>query len=475
MKSLRTARVLIIDDTAGEAMPVVEALGRLGVGCAYVAGEKVEEVEKLKPFSGIRLAFVDMKLGIEGTAKEVVGKTVKVLKMVLAKDSLPLVLVAWTQHPEYVDAFKEALAEELPFLRPLIVHRMQKPIGPDGNIRVPAIVASLRRILSQHWPLGVLWDLEQIAHDATTETTQSISEVVSKDAEANQGNDEEARADAWFRALKKILKVLIVAGAGRSVEERTSQQGMLETFSAMQFERFQSVARPFLVRDVSKLCEQAKPKLSIEQVAVLNSMLLLLPVHPSDHSIKPGNLYVPRRSLKSKCPVIRCGVKIADLASSMPFRLSRDAEWKKLDAELQKAKRGNTNVLKFEKAVGKRKQAILRNCIPILLELTPACDHAQNKSGGARFIAGILVPDAHGRILEWGDEAPFLRRLEPLTIPGKLGIWHLVLSARALYSISAARKRIHSIPQTRLREGIQNDLRAWFATHAARPGYLSVR
>ncbi len=478
MKSLRTARVLIVDDTPSEAVPIVEALGKLGIGCVYVVGEKVEEVEKLKPFAGIRIAFVDMKLGIEGTAKEVVGKTVKVLRMVLAEDTLPLIFVAWTQHPEYVDAFKEAVKQAMPSIQPLIVHRMQKQVRQDGTTKVPAIVASLRRILSKHWPLGVIWNLEQMAHDATTETTQSISEVVLKDTEAGLDAGEAEKVDAWFCALKKILKSLIIAGAGKSVDGRASQQGMLETFSAMQFERFQSVARPFLMQDVSRICEQAQPKLSVEQMATLNSMLLLLPVHPSDIAVKPGNLYVKRRNLKSKCPVMRCGVNTIDLASSMPLRFTKDPEYKKLDDEFRKVQQHNqsSKVVRLDKARNKRERAILRHCIPVLLELTPACDHAQSKSGAARFIAGILVPNSLGKILDWGnEEAPFLRKLEPLTLPGKQGIWRLVLNTRALYSISNAGRKIRSTPVTRLREGIQNDIKAWFAAHAARPGYLSIR
>jgi hypothetical protein len=478
MNSLRTARVLIIDDTPSEAMPVVEALGKLGIGCVYVSGEKVEEIEKLKPLKGIRIAFVDMKLGVEGTAKEVVGKTVKVLKAVLSQNTLPLVFVAWTQHPEYVNAFTQALRDELSFVQPLIVHRMQKPIRADGTIKMLATFTGLKRILTQHWPLSLIWDLEQMAHEAATETTQSLSEVVSKDAEASVGADETAKAGAWFRVLQKILRKLILAGAGKNDEGLASQQGLLETFSAMQFERFQDVARPALAIDISRLCELAKPKLSIEQIAALNSMLLLLPVHTADASVKPGNIYLPKPRLKLKCPLTRCGIKASELASPIPLKFSKDAEWKKLDDELQKARRKNQTrqVTKLENAITKRKQAILRLCIPVLLELTPACDHAQSKSSGSRFVAGLLFPDEHAKILDWGtEEPPFLRRLEPLPIPGKKGTWHLVLNARSLHSISNARRKIRSVAATRLREGIQNDVRAWFAAHAARPGYLSVR
>ena len=41
MIGLRTARVLVVDDNAAEAMPIIHALGKLGIGCVYVAGDKL--------------------------------------------------------------------------------------------------------------------------------------------------------------------------------------------------------------------------------------------------------------------------------------------------------------------------------------------------------------------------------------------------------------------------------------------------
>src|SRR5438309_1877355 len=150
MDALRTARVLIVDDSPEEAMPVVQALGTLGIGCVYVSGERIEDIEKLKPFSGIRVAFVDMKLGIEGTARQVVAKTVKVLNAVLSKDTSPIVLIAWTNHPEFVQEFTRAVRENLSVAVPLLIHRMQKPKRFDGKISLPRVTAKLRRILNAH-------------------------------------------------------------------------------------------------------------------------------------------------------------------------------------------------------------------------------------------------------------------------------------------------------------------------------------
>lgn len=479
MKGLRTARVLIIDDQAAEAMPVIQVLGSLGIGCVYISGEKIEEVEKIQPLSGIRIAFVDMKLGIEGTAREVVAKTARVLSAVLSKQTLPIILIAWTDHPEFVSEFTRAVRQELPFIDPLLIHRMQKPKRADGAISLPKVTAGLRRILNAHWPLGVVWSLEQLAHEATSNTTQAVSEVAAKGTTTNGELTDAARADNWLRSLQRLLRTLIFATAGSNLDRRESQVGLLEAFSTMHFERLQNVSFPTLLTQVSKLCRLEVPRLSAEQKAVLNTMLLLSPVDSSERTVKPGNLYVRKPSLKLKCPVMRCGITPANLTSPMPeLKLTKDAEWKKTDDDANAAEHNNerTKATKLRKAGAARRQAILRTCLPVLLELTPACDYAHRKSGAARFMSGLLVPATHAKIFDWGSSEPaFLRKIEPLILPGKPGIWQLILNVRSLYTISNPNKKIASSALVRLRASIQTDILAWFGSHASRSGYLSVR
>jgi hypothetical protein len=477
MNTMRTARVLIIDDRPDEAMPVVQALGTLGIGCVYVSGEKIEDVERLKPFAGIRIAFVDMKLAIEGTAREVVAKTVRVLKAVLSNKTLPIVLIAWTDHPEYVEEFTRVTKQELPFIVPLLIHRMQKPKRADGGISLAKVISGLRRILNAHWPLSVMWALEQIGHEATSNTTQAVSEVASQGAANNGDSTDTARADNWLRSLQRLLRTLIFAAAGSNLDRRESQVGLLEAFSAMHFERLQNISFPALITQISKLCRLEVPRLSVEQTAALNSMLLLSPVDASERTVKPGNLYVRKANLKLRCPVVRAGLTAANLTSLMPaLKFTKDPQWKKLDEDASAAERKNESAkaARARKAGAARRQAILRTCLPALLELTPPCDYAQRKSGAARFMAGLLVPGIHAKIFE-SCNAAFLRKIEPLILPGKAGTWQLILNVRGLYTISNPDKKIASAAIARLRTSIQSEILAWFGSHASRPGYLSVR
>jgi hypothetical protein len=46
MRGLQTSRVVVIDDDAQEAIPIIQALGRLGIGCTYIAGDQMEYLPK---------------------------------------------------------------------------------------------------------------------------------------------------------------------------------------------------------------------------------------------------------------------------------------------------------------------------------------------------------------------------------------------------------------------------------------------
>ncbi len=88
MNGLRTTRVLIIDDDPDEVMPVIQALGRFGIGCLLISDVNVENLPE-NPYQGIRIIFLDMKLDVEGTPRQIVGKTIGVLKRIVSVETLP--------------------------------------------------------------------------------------------------------------------------------------------------------------------------------------------------------------------------------------------------------------------------------------------------------------------------------------------------------------------------------------------------
>src|SRR5712671_358248 len=328
MSILQSARVLVIDDSPEEAIPVIKALGIFGIGCVYVSGDKVEELKRIRPLKGIRLAFVDMRLGTYGTSKEAVAATVNVIKQVIDAHSSPILFVAWTQHPEDTGNFKKMLSTEMPSLQPVSVRVMRKPFSGD-LISGTKTLTGVRKVLKDRWPLGVLWCWEQMSHDATTGTTQVLADVVSAQSQRE--------GKAWSRSLAEVLKLLVITGAGQSQEAHAVSQGLLEVFNCLHLDGLNQCNPAPLSKEGQQLLKAATPKLSAAERAVLNSMLLLLPVATDDAVPRPGNLYVPRTRLGVLCPHQRCKPEIAALLRDC-LSLNKDTEFRELSDKLASKK-----------------------------------------------------------------------------------------------------------------------------------------
>ena len=69
MHGFRTSRALIIDDNPTEALPVVHALGALGVASLY--HDAAPEADYSRKHTGIRLLFLDMVLENRGASRTI--------------------------------------------------------------------------------------------------------------------------------------------------------------------------------------------------------------------------------------------------------------------------------------------------------------------------------------------------------------------------------------------------------------------
>jgi len=126
MRTLETTRVCIIDDEREEYLPLIQALSRLRVGCIHVAGDKVEDLPD-EPLSGLRLVFLDMKLGTEGDDNVVTAHTAQVFSRVVSPTSAPLLVVVWTKHKDLIETFRNRLFEAYPqYQGKLLFTRIEK-------------------------------------------------------------------------------------------------------------------------------------------------------------------------------------------------------------------------------------------------------------------------------------------------------------------------------------------------------------
>jgi CheY-like chemotaxis protein len=283
MNGLKTSRVLVVDDKPEEAVPILKALGQLGVGTVFCTGQP-DELPQEK-FAGIRLLLLDMDLGTGAIeAKQIVGQTINVLKEILSAEANPLMIVVWTNKEDLVSDFQKVLRAELPNLRPGIVATMSKADFVDN---LNAIAKQVNGILRANTPLDLICLWEQCVHDAATGTTGMLSGLIAND---------DGMPAVWSTQMLGMLAALVRASAGRALgTARSVLWALCESLTLVHFDRLGMVQEQRgheLQRHARPLKSAIQAGVTEEQQAVLNRMLLVEDVAKSDTRVRPGNVYV---------------------------------------------------------------------------------------------------------------------------------------------------------------------------------------
>ena len=94
-------KVIVIDDNYDEIAPFLKALWQKGIACIYLNGQP--DNLPVKPFHGVRLLFLDIVLGTEGTSdKNKAAPVANVVKHIVGNTPSPYFIVFWTKHPDLV-------------------------------------------------------------------------------------------------------------------------------------------------------------------------------------------------------------------------------------------------------------------------------------------------------------------------------------------------------------------------------------
>jgi hypothetical protein len=110
------------------------------------------------------------------------------------------------------------------------------------------------------------------------------------------------------------------------------------------------------------------------------------------------------------------------------------------------------------------------------LEVTPACDFAQDKMRLSRLITGVVVPWSQKDVIK--AKAGFLKAVGPFHFPRKAkllkaGEYSVVLNSR--YVMTAKPAVVRGLPATaRVRAGLLADVQSWASYQSARQGVMML-
>lgn len=460
MNGFRTARALVVDDVPKHAIAVLQALGALGMGAVYYDGEFERQYDV--KLGGIRLLLLDMVLenrgATEGDEKNVVSILMGALQQVMAPSPGFVVIICWTRHKNIHELISAAFKDCFPCIHLIEVILLEKKDYIDldsGQLldmaKFSALIESVKLVIEKSEPAGLLSGWEQLVHNAATTTTGAIYNEAQSFANST--------GKTWHEGAYAVCAALAIAERGSRVAQEESffvVKGLTDALGPLLLDRIEhygpgEISITDLVKD--KLLNTAKAEATLSksneslllpaQRASLNSSLNLS-LRVTATEICPGNLYLMVRQKPNR----------EITKQHLPIEV-----WRDLTDDTFIGLNGNAPGGHY----------------PIFLEVSPACDFAQEKGKMPRFLGGFLIPVT--------STAPFrgntahLRTVSYFSLTGVAEvtdvIYRLVINAHYLVSLppSIAGKLA---PFARLRSAILADQISWLAGRISQPGFVQV-
>jgi len=453
MNSLHSTRVVVVDDETDEALPLISALSKLGIGVLYYdgTGERLPR----KPISGIRLIFLDLRLAGDPTAqpKHLISQTLSVLKQIVDLKACPAGIVYWTKHEEDEAEFEQLLLKNLPEFRPTFLLGIPDKMQFCDGLQTDQIQRTIVDQLVNIPACRLLWDWEQAVHDSATQSAGLLWSLAAPDGNGQPVGTPDDRLLELLCALSRA------DGASDQDDEIACLTHLFEGLNPLHYDQLENRVGSVCNHEehTSRLRDKIHNGVSLTDDLrnQLNGIFLTARIPATGWRVNPGNVYTEKGWSKDDAP----------------FFLRKSA---------RKGLESFVGEIFSEKSPDKLKR-LTDASIPCLVELTPLCDIANTKTGLARLVAGILVKFSGDASFDKKVHLPssnriFGKQIEFCSVRAKplSGAYSLFLNARHLHSKSLVKLKLHR-PTFRLRHEVVRDIQAWFASHAARPGYFSLR
>jgi hypothetical protein len=447
---LASPTVCVIDEDPLDYGPILAALNSLYVATVHILGDDVDRLP-VQPFKRLRLLFVDLHL-TTFVGKDAASHTANVVRRVIPPDTAPIVVVIWSKYAQErvpdgnlpvedqeteAQLFKRTLLEAEPGLAGrLIFVEMAKPQQHDRpEDWIEVLKAEINNVLRQQVAVSVLWSWESLVADAAAGVSDALTSVSAASATGDTTLTEALRVTMQRLARAQGEAELSPANAADHLRM------VLGDLLADQLEHMDGAAR---LEAHSTWLSETPAVVDRALAALFNGLLLTASVPQRSPPFGPGTIY--------------------HFHSPHHFRALFDGGVQSL-VDLCCTKRDGERLAQWKSS-----------CKPILLEISPVCDVAQDKRVNAHLIAGLVIPGALANIAKTGDsftKLPVFHLRWPATGFSEQECF-LLLCHRYKTTIPAKRFPWWRKPWFRLRELPTASLRNLQAAQASRVGYVSV-
>jgi hypothetical protein len=436
VRGLATASVVVVDNNPEDALPLIKAFSSAGVGAIYLSGDP-DEFPTLGILRGIRLVALDIHLtDADMPDEQTARQPVQVLQSIIDRSNGPYLVLLWTSRLGLAELFREYVTDiEWPPVLTCVLGK-DEVRDDDGGFSLALIVPRVVECIREADPLQVMMLWGQIVHDAASATLVSLG--------PDSGMD-------WMAEVGGILGALVRENTPKAAlsDPARCMMGLFDALDQIFADQLEVATAPIAIEEKDCMTKVAALAASsgstnVQLMSRINRSLLLGPV--ADNTGAPGSVYFVSKLAK-------------------PFRdnmdglvsdtlVSPSSQWKQSKIETH------------ELAVAKS--------IPIAVEVTPVCDHQQDRQRVVRLLGGIAVPlDLEKEI----GKADYVRSFPMISFADDMlsGDYVLVWNAHFLVTrIRAALGRRYP-PAYRVRQAALSDLISFHTNHSARPGYLAVR
>jgi hypothetical protein len=327
---------------------------------------------------------------------------------------------------------------------------------------ITSISDQLRTVLNPSPASHLLLEWEQSVHDAASATTNLLTDA----AEDTGASPNEV--------LMQILALLAQStGACGDVDGSRAVSKLFESLNPIQFDQLEqiSVRRTTVNGNGEALAVEIAKKLELtpETKAKINGIFLSAKCGSGDPPFQPGAVYLRSQTSGQRCPHYHVDLRIPVIAEEM-FDFGKSKAIRQFQVQLNNSKDGEEKA-SLTQQINAERERVLKLCEPVLIEVTPACDFAQDKRSTVRFVGGVMVPPEAAELIK---RAQFIKPIEQMRLDEPDGDWSIFLNSRFVFGVTSAVQKFDSRPSFRLRNSILVDILAWLGSQSARPGYMAV-
>jgi hypothetical protein len=354
------SKILVVDNEQREIEKISKAFKELNIPVYTLLYSQARPPEK--PYSGIRIAFFDIKLQ-DGNHVEIqtITSFINALKKCIATENGPFILIFWSSHADKIEAIKNHISsrikEEIP--TPILVDYIDKTIAGSAL----ALQGEIKRILSKDI-IKILFDYENKISQAAGKTLKTLFNVVSNEK------------DTWGNSshFEQNIDLVFSNIANETMGYINAKQNPLTAI--------RNGLNPILTNELNNinLSDEWKDKMkNLLESENKNKFIKIDQQHISKlNSIYHFNFRIDTLTKKTRGIVVEIEITDNEMTSFFGKKINQIRH----------------SILPFnsEKITKSEKQTIVGKARFVLLEISASCDYAQDNHRNYSYILGVLIP-----------------------------------------------------------------------------------